>query len=114
MLHNFFNRRVIVSRIQSIDRLIILTLIDAKTALVLIAALHVTEHYWGWLLDVDRRTLFRLHKILMVVMVMMALHVLVCEPVQIDIVEFLEPDEDVWVPYENIKTEDDWQVESCD
>ena len=40
-------------------------------------------------------------------MVMMALHVLVCEPVQIDIVEFLEPDEDVSAPYENIKTEDD-------
>jgi hypothetical protein len=45
---------------------------------------------------------------------MMALHVLVCEPVQIDIVEFLEPNEDVWVPNENVKTKDDWQVESCD
>jgi hypothetical protein len=37
-------------------------------------------------------------------MVMMALHILICEPIQIDIVELLEPDEDVWVTNEDIKT----------
>ena len=48
----------------------------------------------------------------MKVMVMMTLHILICEPIQIDIVELLEPDEDVWVTNEDIKAQDNWQVES--
>jgi hypothetical protein len=40
----------------------------------------------------------------MVVMVVMPMHILVSESVQIDIVEFLESNEDIGVADEDIKT----------
>lgn len=108
MINHFLYGRVVVTGVRSIEGRLLEVLLHTETPLVSVT-LHFSEDNWrGMVLVVEGwTTLASLNRAFVI------LHILIREPVQVDIIDLLKPYEAAYVSKEVVNAQDNGEIEPC-